>query len=144
MNRTEQKDRMKDILSDLDDAIKNSTAKKEEFDSVIENFDKLEDQIYGVIEDNDIELSSVKEEFTNAFFSNLLETVYDSLYEFQEDISYAISELSEKRAEALEERYADLEYTLERLSQEQNEYENIDDLISNLNEAKEELTDMYK
>ena len=144
MNRPEQKERLQDIISEIDTALDTCRDKKEDFEHVLTKFDELNDLILDVNDVSGVDVDGLKEEFKNEFFSEVLDQPHDALYDFYEDIGYAVSELSERRAEALEERYDMLDDYIERLTQESSEYETIDDLMDNLEYVKNELKNLRK
>lgn len=144
MNRIEQKDRVRDIVEAINVTINECRRKKAEFDAILLKFDELSESINDINDVLGVDIESTKDEFTDEFFTEMLEEPHDMLYRFNDDINYAISELSEKRAEALDEKYAGLDELIEKLTQEYSEYGDIDELISNLEDVKYGLKFMSK
>lgn len=123
MNRPEQKERLEDIISKIDTALDTCRDKKEDFEHVLTKFDELNDLILGVNDVLGTDVDGLKEEFKNEFFSEVLNQPHDALYHFYADINGAGSEIREIRTEDLE--YEDLEDLMDNLEYIKNELKNL-------------------
>lgn len=112
MNRTEQKERLTDIIDKMQDAIDALNNNKDYVESVVENYIKVYDELSG--EGYDI-LELDVDEFTSKVVSSILtnqanmDELQSEISEFKDEIESYTDEVSEARAEKLQERYGDLE-----------------------------------
>lgn len=115
MNRQEQKERIADIITKLEDAIsavKNYRGFVEEITGDYSSLlDKMNSEGFGT----DDVLQHDEEQFTTLVVKEVLinqgnlEEVQEDISDFKDEIQSYADELSESRAEKLEERYVNLE-----------------------------------
>ena len=144
MDRTEQKERLKDIIDLANETIKSLLDKKDWLQKV---FTKIEDLESVINEHGDVDNwdeQNLKDSVTNQLFEQELEQLYDQTNDFKDELDSYASELSEKRSEKLEERYEMLDDVLDKFSQSSSQYEEIYDVIENIQDGINELKLMRK
>ena len=144
MNRTEQKEIIKDILAVIDDTKSNLKYKELEIQKVLKLAEQLDDSLQDINVSDAFDL----EDFTDRLFTEAvgeeLTVVYDEIYNFKSELDDHISELSESKAEKLEERYSQLDEVLEKFDQSHQEYESIENALEHIEDAIDMLKDMLK
>ena len=145
MNRTEQKERIGGIIQLAKDTIASLERKKSELELVFKAIDALNESAYALLDGGDvIDYDELRTTVVNQFFEEELESLYDMSLDFQEELLTHISELSEKRAEQLEDKYIELNQVVESFNQSMHEYEDIDNLIEHIEESIDLLQEMKK
>ena len=143
MNKTAQKEIIKDIIATIEDVKSNLENKEVE----IQNAVKLAEQLHDTLQDLSVDIFDL-EDFMDKLnleaIGEELVVVYDEIYEFKSDLDDYISELSESRAEKLEERFELLEEVLDKFDQSQQEYDSIENALEHIDEAIFMLKDMMK
>lgn len=114
MNRTEQKERLTDIIDAMSNAIVVLKDHTSFYEEMVQDYTDLYEKIDDQLTANSI-LELNEEEFASALTKSILEEHADldnlsaEIEEFKDDLEYYKEEISESRAEKLEERYGDLE-----------------------------------
>lgn len=144
MDRTEQKDRLSDILVSISDLKIELKDKVEVVELALSKIDDLDDVLSDVGEVDSWDADELRSKVMSASMDEFLQVVYYELYDFKNDLDSYMDELSESRREKLEDRYADLGEVLEKFSYSNQEYEDIENALEHIEEAEQMIKDMKK
>jgi hypothetical protein len=145
MNRTEQKERLNDVIELINEVIKDCTSFIPKYNTLVDDYSKLYDKL------EDMCITEALEDDIETFESKLISTYLDSteyesikemIYDFKSDIEEYMEEISESKAEQLQERYGDLEEVYDSLSIEDGV--TMENVIDNLKEKLLWLKEMKK
>lgn len=115
MNRTEQKERLTDIITKIEDTISAVKNDCEFVEEVVSDYSALLEKLNSEGFDTDSIIQQSEEGFTSSIIEAILtnkgniEEVQDDIRDFKEDINSYADEVSESRAEKLNERYINLD-----------------------------------
>lgn len=144
MNRTEQKEILKDILVRIKDLKDELEGKEKETEAAFDKIGELGDVLGSIAQVDSWDEEQLKLDLISAIIEDSsLSEVYDELYEFNSELESFMDEISEGRREKLEERYEQMESALEMLEQDA-EDESIDNVIDRIVESENLIREMYK
>jgi hypothetical protein len=143
MNRTEQKERLKDILYSIADLKNELKGKIKDIELAYRKIDDLSDTIYNLVQVDSWDEEQLKSDILKAIFEDTLTNVHEELYDFKSDLDAYIEELSENKQESLEEKYCNLEDVIEKFDPNQ-EYDDIENALEHIEEAEEMIKEMRK
>lgn len=136
MNKTEQRSRLKDVRDVIAATITSLQAEEENIQSVLRKAEMLDEALYNLGDEDSFNLDEFRENLFNGLFERQLEDVYRVASEFKEAIDEVIDDLSEVKAEELEDRYMHFEDdVVNRLDQSLRKYETIENTIEHLEEV---------
>lgn len=149
MNRTEQKEKLTDIITKIEDAISAVKNSKPFVEEVVNEFNSVLEKLEREGLNEVIELDG--EQFNSQVVKAVLrdqaniEEIESDIDEFRDEIESYKDEISESRAEKLEERYADLDEVYDVISEltEDNEV-TLEDVVEQLEEKVLWLKTMKK
>lgn len=144
MNRTEQKERLSDVLDMIKDLKEELANKISDVDVAFKKIDDLGDTLYNIVQVDEWDDEELKKNVIKAILeeSYMMET-RDLLYDFKSDLDSYMSEISESRQEKLEERYAELEEVIEKFEIGEDD-DSIESVIERVEEAEDVIKQMKK
>ncbi|WP_310877085.1 hypothetical protein [Priestia megaterium] len=144
MNRTEQKERLSDVLDMIKDLKEELANKISDVDVAFKKIDDLGDTLYNIVQVDEWDDEELKKNVIKAILeeSYMMET-RDLLYDFKSDLDSYMSEISENRQEKLEERYAELEEVIEKFEIGEDD-DSIESVIERVEEAEDVIKQMKK
>jgi len=144
MNRTEQKQLLSDIISNIKEL---KIELKQSEPQILEAYNKINelDNIIGNIGDVDAwDVDELKTNISSAVIENSnVEGVNELIQEFNSELEEHMSELSDTRKEALEDKYMEMAI-VEDIMTTLNESEEISDVYDKLDEVIDYLLEMKK
>jgi hypothetical protein len=141
MNRTEQKQRLSDIIDDIKLLKVEIETGKEQVNNIIQKIDDLDNEFSNIGDIDNWDTWQLKVNTVKAFIDNSnLECTKDSLTDFRSELEEHMIELSDINKEKLEERYIDLDATVETF--DMSECEDLNMVIDRLDEIIEYLKGM--
>ena len=143
MNRTEQKERLTDILLSIKDLKDELKSKINNVEVAFKKIDDLTDSIYNIAQVDSWDEEQLKSDILKAIFEDILAPVHEEIYDFKSDLDSYMDEISESKQEALEEKYSNLEEVLEKFDVNQ-EYDDIENALEYIEEAETMIKEMKK
>lgn len=144
MNKTEQKERLKDIIDLAEEKIQSLEDKEVWLDITIQKAEDLSRHMSDVVDADIFEHEELIQAITNHMFEAELMELFELTDEFKDEIESYADGLSELKQERLLEKYEDLEIVCEKFNQSNSEYEDIENAIEHLEEAVYMLKEMSK
>lgn len=135
MDRTEQRERLKDILDATNEVVTSLNAKKDVLEDAIKQIEQLDEKLQTIGDVDGWDVDDLKRNVANCFFTAELESVHELATDFQSDLEAYCDEISESRSERLQDKYADLDSIIKLLDASEQEYEDIESTVDHLQDA---------
>lgn len=145
MDRTEQKERLSDILISIEDLKEELNEKIPEVEKVNTKIDELADLMNDIGQIDTWDEEELKNNvlltiFEDSYFQN----IHNDIYDFDTELKEYYEELSDSKREKLEEKYYDLEDVLLKFDYSEQGYDDIESALKGIDEAIEKIKELLE
>lgn len=135
MKASEQKEIIKDLISQAKEVLEDFIDKISKADVAIEKARELDLFLDDIGATEVLDLEDFKEKLFLNLIGDSMNDLYDNAYNFKSDIDDMISEASELKADKLEDKYYQLEEVVDYFNVDSRGYENVEEATDGIEEA---------